>query len=87
MKSDVVCVDDNSSRFMDRRKSLEHAGFALLDASAETQAVNLLVLSESDFDMRARWLIEEKHGFQYPFFQEWFDDWQRRTTESKKSGR
>ncbi len=87
MKSDVVCVDDNSSRFMDRRKSLEDAGLALMDASAEAQAVNLLVFSESDFDMRAQWLIEETHGFQYPFFQEWFDDWKRRTTESKNSDR
>ena len=42
MKACVVCVDENVARSRVRRKVLENAGFAVLSASHETRAVELL---------------------------------------------
>ena len=42
MKAHVLCVDNNGPRLMGHQKSLEDAGFVVLNACDETQAVNLL---------------------------------------------
>jgi len=42
MKACVVCVDEDVARSRVRRKVLENAGFAVLSASHETRAVELL---------------------------------------------
>ena len=140
MKAHVLCVDDGS-RSIRHRKSLEDAGFVVLNACDETQAVDLLkahrvdvvcvdsrflhnggtgiganikstkpdvpialirdngaiparfeeqvdaVVDKSDFDTRARWLIEELHGVQFPFFLQWFDDWKHRASEPNNPDR
>jgi len=48
MKTQVLCVDDNRSRLMGRHKTLEDAGFAVLGASDEMQAVELLATQRVD---------------------------------------
>src|SRR5271157_3289477 len=48
MKAHILCIDDNSSRLMGRRKTLEDAGFAVLGASDEMQAVELLTTLRVD---------------------------------------
>lgn len=42
MKAHVLCIDNNGSHSLGHQKSLEDAGFVVLNACNETQAVNLL---------------------------------------------
>lgn len=42
MSAQVLCVDSDGRRLMGHQKSLEDAGFVVLSACDETQAVNLL---------------------------------------------
>jgi len=79
MKSHLSCVDDGSSS-RGRRKTLAHADNGAIPGSFEGQLD--AVIDEHDFDARAQWLIEELDGGQFPFFQQWFDDWKRRTSEA-----
>ena len=42
MRAHILCVDDNGSRSIDRRRSLEDVGFVVMYACDETQAAALL---------------------------------------------
>jgi response regulator receiver domain-containing protein len=42
MNAHVLCIDDNPSRATDRQKDLEDAGFVVINACDETEAVELL---------------------------------------------
>ena len=42
MKADVLCIDDDAPRSRGRRKTLEDAGYVVLHAGNESQAVELL---------------------------------------------
>ncbi len=42
MRAQILCVDDNGSRSIDRRRSLEDIGFAVMYACDETQAAEML---------------------------------------------
>ena len=45
-----------------------------------------VIIDESEFSSKAQWLIEELQDIHFPFFEEWFDDWKRRASESKIHG-
>jgi Response regulator receiver domain len=46
-----------------------------------------VIIDESEFSAKAHWLIEELQDIHFPFFEEWFDDWKRRRSESRIHGR
>ena len=45
-----------------------------------------VIIDESEFSTKAHWLIEELQDIHFPFFEEWFDDWKRRSSESRIHG-
>jgi hypothetical protein len=40
-----------------------------------------VIMDESDFNKRAKWLIDELLDVRCPVFVKWFNDWKRRTAD------